>query len=317
MVKKYKKIILLIFVIGLLLRIFFCFSPYFSYDEIEFFNFDLSISNQRPPFIFSFSIFFQNKILARIFLTILSTTALLLILPISKKILNGSMLPFLFLIFNPLHIRLSSMYLTDAMFFSFVIIFFYCYASRKYSLLPIISFTSTTIRYEGLILIIISMIYFYLKKIRHQLVFSLFISIFILPLILRGVNLYQVSHKIDNPEASYYYYLFTPFLITGFFAPFALISLLKNYKLDLILFLIFMSFSFFYFIFKIGSTFADRFRYVLPTLLPSSIYISKYFENKKSYFYVILILNLVFLIYLWEYRTFRESVKYLIQKILF
>jgi hypothetical protein len=130
------------------------------------------------------------------------------------------------------------------------------------------------------------------------------------PVILKGIELYLIAHLKATPEAPYLYYLITPFMIQGFLFVFLLYALIKQFGKNRIIDLIFVGFIFFYLVFHIGGTFADRFRYVLPTILPSAYYISGIVQRKlKSIIVIFLILNLLLLIPLYDYRPFREYVK--------
>ena len=120
-----------------------------------------------------------------------------------------------------------------------------------------------------------------------------------MPILLKGLKFYFSSHFKVIPKTPYLYYLITPFLIQGFLLVFMIIYDIRTIKkfwkecssrFDL------HKFFFFYLIFQIGGTFADRFRYVLPTLIPSAYYISAvafdknmetnlHFSDRKTFFY--------------------------------
>jgi hypothetical protein len=139
--------------------------------------------------------------------------------------------------------------------------------------------------------------------------YQLLLSILFLPIFLQGINLYFTAHlKSVNPESPYWYYFLTPFLITGFFSFFLPYSIIKKFGKNIMLDLIFLFFIFFYFFTKAGGTFSDRFRYVLPTLLPSSFYLGTSIGNKKIIL-TLIILNLLLLLPLYDYLSFRNEIK--------
>jgi hypothetical protein len=166
------------------------------------------------------------------------------------------------------------MYLTDAIFFTFVAIFVYLKSNKMEKEASLISCTSTLIRFEGLLLVFINFIDLVLKKDKKNILIQFILLIFFVPVILKGIELYLIANLKATLEAPYLYYLITPFMIPGLLFVFLLYALIKQFGKNRIIDLIFVSFIFFYLIFHIGGTFADRFRYVLPTILPSAYYIS-------------------------------------------
>jgi hypothetical protein len=181
----------------------------------------------------------------------------------------------------------------------------------------LISCISILIRFEGLLLVLINFIDLFLRRDKKNILIQFVLLICFTPVILKGIELYLTAHLVATPEAPYLYYLITPFMIQGFLFVFLPYALIKQFGKNRILDLIFVNFIFFYLVFHIGGTFADRFRYVLPTLLPSSYYISGIVQRKlKSVIVIFLILNLLILIHLYDYRPFREHVKQLLSEII-
>jgi hypothetical protein len=209
------------------------------------------------------------------------------------------------------------MYLTDAIFFVFVSIFVYLKSKKMEKEASLISCVSILIRFEGLLLVFINFIDLILKKDKKNILVQFILLIFFFPVILKGIELYLTAHLGATPEASYLYYLITPFMIQGLLFVFLPYALIKQFGKNIILDLIFVSFILFYLVLHIGGTFADRFRYVLPTILPSAYYISSIAQRKlKSIIVIFLILDLLLLIPLYDYRPFREHVKQFLKEII-
>jgi hypothetical protein len=209
------------------------------------------------------------------------------------------------------------MYLTDAIFFTFVVIFVYLKSKKMENKASLISCTSILIRFEGLLLVLINFIDLILKKDKKNILIQFILLICFIPVIFKGFELYLIAHLKTTPEAPYLYYLITPFMIQGLLFVFLLYALIKQFGKNRIIDLIFVGFIFFYLIFHIGGTFADRFRYVLPTILSSAYYISGIAKKKiRLIILMFLIFNLFLLLPLYDYRPFRENVKGLM-KILF
>jgi hypothetical protein len=208
------------------------------------------------------------------------------------------------------------MYLTDAIFFTFVVIFVYLKSKKMENKASLISCISILIRFEGLLLVLINFIDLILKKDKKNILIQFILLIFFFPVILKGIELYLTAHLGATPEASYLYYLITPFMIQGLLFVFLPYALIKQFGKNIILDLIFVSFILFYLVFHIGGTFADRFRYVLPTILPSAYYISSATKKKRrSIIVTFLIFNLLLLVPLYDYRPFREYVKEILENL--
>jgi hypothetical protein len=178
----------------------------------------------------------------------------------------------------------------------------------------LISCISILIRFEGLLLVLINFIDLILKRDKKGILVQFPLFIFFIPLIIKGIQLYLTAHLRATPEAPYLYYLITPFMIQGLLFVLLPCALIKQFGKNRIIDLIFVGFILFYLVFRIGGTFADRFRYVLPTILPSSYYISGIAQKKLNLIIVIfLIFNLFLLIPLYNYLHFRESIKELLK----
>jgi len=181
----------------------------------------------------------------------------------------------------------------------------------------LISCISILIRFEGLLLVLINFIDLVLKRDKKNILIQFILLICFTPVILKGIELYLTAHFGATPEAPYLYYLITPFMIQGLLFVLLPYALIKQFGKNRIIDFIFVSFIFFYLVFHIGGTFADRFRYVLPTILPSAYYIIGIVQKKlKTIIVAFLILNLLLLIPLYDYRPFREHVKQLLKEII-
>jgi len=308
-----KKWIIVLFVVQLIIKVILSTSPYSSFDEKEYIEFK-NKANAIPErgFLLEFlSYLFPSLLTGRIFVAIFSSFVVLILPFIKDKVVSKNGLFFTSLIvFNPLFLKLSSMYLTDALFFTFVVIFVYLKSKKMENKASLISCISILIRFEGLLLVLINFIDLALKKDKKNILIQFILLICFIPVIFKGFELYLTAHLRATPEAPYLYYLITPFMIQGLLFVFLLYALIKQFGKNRIIDLIFVSFILFYLVFHIGGTFADRFRYVLPTILPSAYYISGIVQRKlKSIIVIFLILGLLLLIPLYDYRPFREYVK--------
>jgi hypothetical protein len=165
--------------------------------------------------------------------------------------------------------------------------------------------------------VLINFIDLALKKDKKNILIQFMLLICFIPVIFKGFELYLTAHLKATPDAPYLYYLITPFMIQGLLFVFLLYALIKQFGKNRIIDLIFVGFILFYLVFRIGGTFADRFRYVLPTILPSAYYISGIAQRKlKSIILIFLILDLLLLIPLYDYRPFREHVKQFLKEII-
>ena len=277
-----------------------------------------NISVVRRGFLLEFlSCASPSLIFGRIFIAAFSSLPVFILPFIKYKNVAKHRLLFMSLVtFNPLFLKLSSMYLTDAVFFTLIVIFVYLKSKKLETQASIISCVSILVRYEGVLLVLINLIDLILsKKVKYALIQLLLLSFFI-PLIFKGIELYFVHHLKASHEVPYFYYLLTPFMVQGLlfiFLPYALITQFgKNKLLDLL----FVGFISLYFLFHVGGTFSDRFRYVLPTLLSTSYYIIGIADEKfKRLIVLFLILNLSLLVPLYDYKPFRQYLKELLQNV--
>jgi len=314
------KWIIAILAIQLIIKLILSTSPYSSFDEreyIEFKNKDYAIP--KRAFLLEFlSYLFPSLFIGRIFVAAF-TSFIVLILPFVKdKTISKNKLLFTSLVaFNPLFLKLSSMYLTDALFFTFLVVFVYLKSRKLEEKASIISCASILLRFEGLLIVSVNLIDLIIRKKINEIIFQSLLLVFFLPVLLKGLELYFTSHYKAIPEAPYFYYLFTPFLIQGFLSVFMIYAIIKNFGRNRLIDLIFVSFPLFYLVFQIGGTFADRFRYVLPTLISSTYYISSTAVNRRIRIlvYILIIINLLALFPLYEYREFREFVKLFFKEI--
>jgi len=315
-----KKWIIVLFVVQLIIKLILSTSPYSSFDEREYIEFK-NKTNAVPEraFLLKFlSYLFPSLLIGRIFVAIFSSFVVFILPFIKYKVVSKNWLLFTSLIvFNPLFLKLSSMYLTDALFFTFVIIFVYLKSKKMEKKASLISCISILIRFEGLLLVLINFIDLVLRRDKKNILIQFILLIFFTPVILKGIELYLTAHLGTTPEAPYFYYLVTPFMIQGLLFIFLPYALIKQFGKNRIIDLIFVSFIFFYLVFHIGGTFADRFRYVLPTLLASAYYISGIAQKElKQIILIFLIFNLFLLIPLYNYIHLREYIKELLKKAL-
>lgn len=313
MKRRIKTWLIFILVSQLIIKIILSTSPYSSFDEKEFINYRSKFPfyiPERALLLQSLSLLLPSLYIGRVVVALISSFSVFFLVMIEKQLFKKiNFLLTSMIVFNPLFLKLSSMYLTDSIFFTLIVIFFYLKTRKKEKEAILITLISTLVRFEGFLLAAINLIELLLRWEKEWIMYQLLLSILFLPIFLQGINLYFTAHfKNINSESPYWYYFLTPFLITGFFAPFLPYSIIKKFSKTILLDLIFLFFIFFYFFTKAGGTFADRFRYVLPTLLPSSYYMVSSLKNRKI-ISALIILNLILLIPLYDYLSFRNEIK--------
>jgi len=286
-----------ILLISFLVRLVLILNPnsYTTFDEREYYDYGRGLSTDigRPFFILILSKLSSSLIALRMIDLSFGLLSIFTIYKIGIKLFDEKVgnISALILAFNPLHIMLSSLFLTDVIFLSFYLLFIHFIFQKKFDLSILFAVLAIFTRYEGFLLLIITIFFFFHFKIKnkHELVKMILVFMAVGLMLYPRISMFSQSNIfiLNNPI---YLYLVTPFLINGFLTTHSIASLRKIFN-NKFFFLTFFSFVIFFMATFTGFTLSDKFRYVLPTLPISSLFISNKWKG-SNFLIVLAFLNL-------------------------
>src|SRR5438445_588404 len=276
-----------ILLISFLVRLILILNPYSysTFDEREYYNYGRGLGPDigRPFFILILSNLTSSLIALRMIVLSFGLISIFTLYKIGAKVFDEKTgnISALIMALNPLHIILSSLFLTDIIFLSFFLLFIYFMFQRRFEVSLLFAILACFTRYEGFLLLPLTIFFFFYFKVKNKdelvkmsLVF-LSIGLMLYPRIVMfsQSNIFLVSNPI-------YLYLFTPFLINGFLFPHSVGSL-KNLLQNKFFLVTFLSFIIFFMATFTGFSLSDKFRYVLPALPISSLFISYKWKDHR------------------------------------